>query len=524
LRVLIIDRVSVFQKVITNLLESSGIDCVCCTTGRESIELLNELSLDCICMSLYLDDTDAFSLTQKIRRLKKCNFIPIAMITSETQEHIYDKAIQSGITDVFAKNKLVELVNFLLRLTQIDSPIAGNGKVLYIEDQASQRALVEQIFRNRALEVDAFSSAEDAWQAFLSHRYQLVVTDINLGKGMSGGSLINKIRRLEGPKGDIPILAITAYDDASRRINLYHLGISDYVIKPVIEGELIARVRNLIKHQFVVERDLEFSALLRSDDTIQHAHKMEALGALSSGIAHDYNNMLGLTLGYIDLMKMEMEDQTALQTYIAQIEKATNSGVRLTKKLLSFARKEQPKIELVNIDEQLIEVTPILQKLLIPMCTICVETNAGSWRSFIDPHEFENALLNLSINAKHAMDAGGTLTLTTNNHYMNRLEAEALELPAGEYICVTVRDTGRGMDVETASSIFNPFFTTKGEDGTGLGLSQVYGFMQSINGAITVVSELGKGTEFRLCFPGIKDKEAPPSKTAITQECPSTKQ
>ena len=204
------------------------------------------------------------------------------MLTSKSTNDILKQALQSGITDIFLKEKVHELVNFIERFTQINKPISG--RVLYIEDKKSQRDLVTAMFKLRKLEVDSFDNAEDAWQAFLKNQYQLVVTDIVLEGEISGVLLINKIRRLEGFKGDIPILAITAFDDTSRRISLYHMGLTDYVTKPIIEEELIARVRNLINNQTALEREVDFRTHLNSEETVRRTLKMEALGKLTSGI------------------------------------------------------------------------------------------------------------------------------------------------------------------------------------------------------------------------------------------------
>lgn len=245
MRVLIIDRVKLFKEMIAVTLAETHIEHVFSANGREALDTLNAEKFECICLALYLDDMDGFELAQKIRKLNSYKHTPIVLLTSKNNKEISKKAISSGITDVFSKDNINELVNFISRFIQVEKPI--KGRVLYIEDQKSQRDYVTAIFKERELEVDAFDNAEDALQAFLKNRYHLVVTDLVLAGEVSGVTLINKIRRLEGTKGDIPILAVTAFDDNSRRISLYHMGITDYVTKPIIKEELLARVRNLIK-------------------------------------------------------------------------------------------------------------------------------------------------------------------------------------------------------------------------------------------------------------------------------------
>lgn len=256
MKTLIIDRVTLFQKMIATILSDTDIEHVFSSTGKEALETLDSDKFDCICLALYLDDIDGFELTQKIRKLDQYRHTPIVLLTSKNSGDVIKQALASGITDIFSKDNVHELVNFIARFTEVDKPITG--KVLYIEDQKSQRDFITAIFKERNLEVDAFDNAEDALQAFLKNHYHLVVTDIVLAGEVSGVLLINKIRRLDGPKGDTPILTITAFDDNSRRISLYHMGITDYVTKPVIKEELLARVRNLIKNQKALEREIDF--------------------------------------------------------------------------------------------------------------------------------------------------------------------------------------------------------------------------------------------------------------------------
>ena len=499
MKTLIIDRVRLFQEMIAAILSDTDIEHVFSSTGKETLEMLENDKFDCICLSLYLDDMDGFELTQKIRKLDQYRHTPIVLLTSKNSEDIIKQAITSGITDVFSKDNVHEIANFIARFTEVDKPIMG--KVLYIEDQKSQRDFVTAIFKERNLEVDAFDNAEDALQAFLKNRYHLVVTDIVLAGEVSGVLLINKIRRLDGPKGDTPILAITAFDDNSRRISLYHMGITDYVTKPVIKEELLARVRNLIKNQKALEREIDFRKHLNSEEVVRRGLKLEALGKLTGGIAHDYNNMLGIITGYADLLKDKLVEQPEELSYVDQIVKAGANGIKLTRKLLSFTRKDVASAEIANINKLITEAQPMLEKLLTAGVRLKMELDEYLWDVNIDTGDFENSLLNICINAKHAMGEKGLLTIITTNNKLGASAAEKVGLSAGEYVRLSVMDSGSGMDSGTVTKIFDPFFSTKGEAGTGLGLSQVYGFMQRVNGSVKVESKLGKGTLFNFYFP-----------------------
>ena len=503
MKTLIVDRVTIFKEIIDKVIGESGITHVSASTGEEALALLTQERFDCICFALYLDDMNGFELSEKIRKIENYRHTPIVLLTSKNSHDIMQRAISSGITDIFSKEKVHELVNFMERFNQVNEPISG--KILYIEDQQSQRELVSAIFAARQLEVDSFDNAEDAWQAFLKNHYHLVVTDIVLEGTISGVLLINKIRRLDGVKGGVPILAITAFDDASRRISLYHMGITDYVTKPIIEEELIARIRNLITNQQAIEQEVQFREHLNSEEVVRRSLKLEALGKLTGGIAHDYNNMLGVITGYAELLKQGLSEQPKLQEYVAQIEKAGQNGIKLTSKLLSFTRKDTSTAETANINKLILESEPMLEKLLTASVQLLLKFDEKLWNVCVDANDFENALLNLCINAKHAMGDKGKLTITTCNQALRVNKADTLGLPAGEYVHLSIQDTGHGMDEDVLARIFDPFFSTKGDGGSGLGLSQVYGFVQRAHGAIKVTSDADTGSLFNLYFPRQRD-------------------
>jgi len=303
----------------------------------------------------------------------------------------------------------------------------------------------------------------------------------------------------------MPILAVTAFDDNSRRISLYHMGITDYVTKPIIEEELIARVRNLITNQKALEREIEFRERLNSEDMIRRGMKMEAMAKLTGGVAHDYNNMLGVIMGYTDLLARQLGDNPKLQRYVSQIERASANGEKLTRKLLSFTKKESNEEETLNINKVITATEPMLEKILTSAVRLELNLEDDLWNVHLDANDLENALLNMGINAKHAMPEKGVLTLVTMNKNLSPAVADKLGLESGDYVRLSVLDNGSGMDKDTQSRIFDPFYSTKGDAGTGLGLSQVYGFSQRSHGTVSVESKPGKGTLFNLYFPRIHD-------------------
>lgn len=254
----------------------------------------------------------------------------------------------------------------------------------------------------------------------------------------------------------------------------------------------------------------DLSQIKQQEELLRRSQKMDALGKLTGGIAHDFNNMLGVVSGYADLLESMLEDQPKLANYAHEIHHAGERGAKLTKKLLSFSRKQSPEATKQDLNALLQEQQDMLQKTLTVSIKLLVDLADDVWPIWLDKNDLEDAIINMSINAMHAMndkESGAQLTISTCNHSLNKLEALRLGLTAGDYVQLSLTDTGVGMDEMTKEKIFDPFFSTKGEKGTGLGLSQVFGFIKRAGGTIKVYSELGQGSKFVLYFPRYLDKD-----------------
>jgi len=234
---------------------------------------------------------------------------------------------------------------------------------------------------------------------------------------------------------------------------------------------------------------------------LQRAQKMDSLGKLVGGIAHDYNNMLGVILGYTSLMEMKFSNVDGLPKYISNISQAGERGRQLTKRLLSFSKQESTEAKPVDINMVLDHQKDLLSKSLTAIIDINYQLCNTSWLIWVDQSELEDALLNVAINAKYAMPEGGKLTLSTHEIQLSQTEAKQMGLSENDYISLSITDTGCGIEKDIVDSIFDPFFSTKGTDGTGLGLSQVYSFVKRAGGTIKVYSQKGKGSEFTFYFP-----------------------
>ena len=250
----------------------------------------------------------------------------------------------------------------------------------------------------------------------------------------------------------------------------------------------------------------DITELKEKEEQLRRTLKMDALGKLTGGIAHDYNNMMGIVLGYSELLLSCVAGNQKAINYVVQIRTAGERAKSLTDKLMSFSRHKHSEKEAVDINQHLQNQQHLLEKTLTSRIKLQLDLEDNLWITKLDSGDFSDAIINMSINTLHAIETNGTMTISTHNVNLNAYEAKILELPLGDYVSIIIKDTGIGMDAQTLSKIFDPFFSTKGEMGTGLGLSQVYGFIKRSGGSINVTSELDHGTEFVMYFPRLIEK------------------
>lgn len=238
-----------------------------------------------------------------------------------------------------------------------------------------------------------------------------------------------------------------------------------------------------------------------------NAQKMEALGRLSAGVAHDFNNCLLAIFGYSDLLLEGYQGDAFLQRNLTGIQDAAQKAAALTRQLLAFARRQPMESQVVEINEVVAGVEKMLRRLLGDEVLLVTDLHPQAGRVKIDPGKLDQAVVNLAVNARHAMPAGGQLTIRTAPFETGASAAAPRDLPAGLYVLLTVSDTGMGMDAETQARAFEPFFSTK-EEGTGLGLATVYGIVRQSGGHITLDSAPDRGSCFSIYLPATAERAA----------------
>jgi signal transduction histidine kinase/CheY-like chemotaxis protein len=242
----------------------------------------------------------------------------------------------------------------------------------------------------------------------------------------------------------------------------------------------------------------------RIEEALRQSQKMEAVGQLTGGLAHDFNNLLAAISGALELIETRLGQNRLgdVVKYVAVAQGAARRAAALTHRLLAFSRRQTLAPKAIDVDRLIGGMLDLIQRTVGPDIAVRHVGTSGLWAALVDPSQLENALLNLCINARDAMPGGGTITIQTGNHRIDGPQAEAQDLPEGQYLSLCVSDTGTGMPPEVVARAFDPFFTTKPLGaGTGLGLSMIYGFAKQSGGQVRISSAVGAGTAVCIHLP-----------------------
>jgi PAS domain S-box-containing protein len=275
------------------------------------------------------------------------------------------------------------------------------------------------------------------------------------------------------------------------------------VIDPIRddEGALVGFAK--VTRDLTERREAELE-LQRSQQALFQAQKMEAVGQLTGGLAHDFNNILTGITGSLDLMSNRLAQGriNELERYITAAQGAATRAASLTHRLLAFSRQQTLDPKAVDANKLIAGMDELVRRTAGPSVAIEIVPAAGLWSCLCDPNQLESAILNLCINARDAMPDGGRITVETANAWVDQATARERDMPAGEYVAVCVSDTGCGMPPDVLSRAFDPFYTTKPVGkGTGLGLSMIYGFAMQSGGAVRLDSEVGQGATAKVYLP-----------------------
>jgi signal transduction histidine kinase len=368
------------------------------------------------------------------------------------------------------------------------------SKILLVEDNIDHIMLMEVALKtsDAKFEVDIAVSGDECLEKFSKGNYDVVLLDYSLPK-MSGLEILEKIRKV---KSDIPVVMITGQGDENIAVEAMKKGAYDYVTK---SGDFLIRLPIVIQQVIEKHRVIEEKSLLERQ--LVQAQKMESIGALAAGIAHDFNNLLTGVLGYASLMKMQMNTKDKFYDYVDGIEKAGIKCAELTQRLRGMSKQTEFQKRPMCLNDIISDVAKLLERTIDRKISIKIELEPDLRAVDADSGQMHQVILNICINARDAMPTGGKLTITSENIILDENFCKSrINARPGEYVKVTIADTGIGIDKKHIDQIFEPFFSTKGV-GSGLGLSIVYNVLQNHDGFVDVESELGKGAIFKIYLP-----------------------
>jgi signal transduction histidine kinase len=414
-------------------------------------------------------------------------------------------------------------------------PTTG-AHVLIVDDNADMRGYVQRLLGSRC-EVETASNGRAALEMIRQRKPDLVLSDVMMPE-LDGLGLLRELRS-DAELRDVPVILLSARAGEDARVEGLDAGADDYLTKPFSARELIARVSTNLQmahvrreamrelRESITERKRAEQILQQANELLEarvqaaiadraaaeaqlrQAQKMEAIGRLTGGVAHDFNNVLQVIGGNLQLLIRDTSTNALagqrLQTSLAALDR----GARLASQLLAFARRQPLAPKVVNLGRLLRGFDDMLRRALGEGIEVETIIAGGLWNTFVDTAQVENAILNLAINARDAMEGQGKLTIEAGNAALHdAYVAQCPDVTVGQYVMLAVSDTGCGIPDDLLERVFEPFFTTKAEgQGTGLGLSMVYGFVKQSGGHIKIYSEPGQGTVVRVYLPRSRAQE-----------------
>jgi PAS domain S-box-containing protein len=438
--------------------------------------------------------------------------IPILIVSGSIGEEMAVELVRQGAADVLRKENVGARLALAVRRELAAAEVRRREKNLHAELLEQSVALRREILERRTLEISLRQSEAGFRALFESNPAPMWVWDI-------------ADRRIL----EVNDAAIRSYGYS--RDDFLKMLISDVVFPEDLQEQILSRldeqfihvegIRHRLANGKVIETEtyshqfeyharqarqslcLDISARRLVEEELRQSQKMEAVGQLTGGLAHDFNNLIGIIVGNLDIL-MELLAPASLdeRELTGTAIEAAMRGAELTRQLLAFSRQQALSPKIIDLAAVLPQTTQLLRRTLGEAITIDVRVADGIWPVLVDRAQLESAILNLAINARDAMRDGGCLTIEASNAALDGTAPDLGPMRAHEpYVVISVADTGSGIPPEILQQVFDPFFTTKGAAGTGLGLSMVYGFVKQSGGHTSITSESGLGTTVRIYLP-----------------------
>ena len=507
-KVLIVDDDERNAFAATQALEALGQELVVARSGPEALRKLLHDDFAVILLDLHMPGMDGYETAALIRERRRTRDVPIVFLTAVFRDegHIF-KAYSAGAVDVVFKpvdpfilrSKVQVLVDLHLKRVELAQELENRQRLLeenarvQAEKLEAERSLQASLRRQQAIQ----RALPIVFYSRMAERPYTAISVSDSMKGLTGfdaEDFVNNHKfgysRVHPDDQAIVARAQVEALEAGAYTCEYRLQCADGTYKSVIDQGILSEDPDT-GGAVVFGTLLDNTERRALEEALGHARKMETVGQLTGGVAHDFNNLLTVILGNVDLIQRRCGEGFAFDRQVRAVRQATERGAALTRQLLAFSRRQRLDPAAVDLNDLVRDFSPLIKQAVGEAVSVSLELADEPACVHIDPAQLESALLNLAVNARDAMDGAGGITITI------------LADPAGHHRLV-VRDTGPGMPHDVASRIFEPFFTTKDVGkGSGLGLSQVYGFVQQSGGEVTVVTAPGEGAAFEITLPAI---------------------
>jgi signal transduction histidine kinase/DNA-binding response OmpR family regulator len=513
-RVLIVDDDERNAFAAVQALEDLGHELVVAQSGKDALRQLLDGDFAVILLDLHMPEMDGYETARYIRGHPRTKHIPIVFVTAvfRDEAHLF-QAYTAGAVDVVFKpvdpfilrSKVQVLVDLHLKTVEVSRQaerlkalIDENAKV-HAEKLEAERALrrtqerQEAILKSLPIVIHARAATPPFAPLFVSEQAEVVC-------GFPPGRFVEEpgfgFGRVHPEDADRVAEALSGALETGSYACEYRWKGADGIYRSFLDRGIAASSDDGAVLFGSLQDVTEHKAL---EEQLAQAQKMEAVGQLTGGVAHDFNNLLTIVMGNADMLLRKAGADSPLLPKLQAIRQAAARGQALNRQLLAFARRDRLRSEITNVDALIADFLPLMVQAVGEAVTVVSEPAETELRVEVDPAHLETALLNLAVNARDAMPDGGRLTIRTSRASGRALAGARTK---DDFAVIEVEDTGCGMSEEVARHVFEPFFTTKEVGkGSGLGLAQVYGFMQQYGGEVRVRSREGQGTVFQLYLP-----------------------
>ncbi len=526
--VLVVDDDSAQLKTLADILAMENLEAICCQTGQEALHICRQREINVGILDLRLPDINGLDL---LKQLKVQN--PDIKLIINTGYASLESAMAALNEEAFAYvRKMGDIEELLVHVHRaFHTHLASYSEILEKDVEKRTEALLKankelknEIAERKRVEA-ALRESEQAFQTLLKS-----ITDYVWSADVIDDQVIYLyyspvVEQITGYPPEYFMRSVDAWlsiihpqDKAQAKVILEQefrgeLVTHEYrIIRP--DGQVkwlygttsptLDRAGRVIRLDGVVSDITERKQL---EEQLRQSQKMEAIGRLAGGVAHDFNNVLTVITGYSELLlQRRLGSGDTPRREVEEIKKASKRAASLTSQLLAFSRKQMFQLQVLDLNAVISNMETMLRRLIGEDIALNTVLDPRLERIRADPSQIEQVIMNLAVNARDAMPQGGKLTIETMNFDLDSLHVRRhVDLEPGPYVKLLVRDTGSGMDRETLSHIFEPFFTTKEQGkGTGLGLATVYGIITQSGGYIEAYSELGQGTMIEICLPRIE--------------------